>query len=61
MVLCFSDLQPPGDYGPRRLSKSEIRGAFNKGWRLQSIRAAVIETNQEDDPVKAWLSEIIRE
>ena len=59
VLLCFSDLQP-GDSGPRRVGKSEIRRAFDKGWRVQNIRAAVFETNQEGDAVKAWLSEIIR-
>ena len=60
VVLCFSNLQP-GDQGPRRVSKTEIHQAFDKGWRVQDIRAAVLETNQEGDPVKAWLSEIIRD
>jgi cyclopropane fatty-acyl-phospholipid synthase-like methyltransferase len=59
VLLCFSDLQP-GDQGPRRVSKAEIHQAFDKGWRVQDIRVAVLETNQEGDPVKAWLSEIIR-
>ncbi len=39
VLLCFSDLQP-GDYGPRRISKAEIGQAFEKGWRVQDIRAA---------------------
>jgi len=60
LLLCFSDLQP-GDYGPRRVSKSEIRRAFDKGWHVSEIRAAIFETNAEGDPVKAWLSEIIRD
>ena len=60
VLLCFSDLQP-GDSGPRRVSKSEIRRAFDRGWRVQDIRAAVLETNQGGDAVKAWLGEIIRE
>jgi cyclopropane fatty-acyl-phospholipid synthase-like methyltransferase len=60
VVLCFSDLQP-GDQGPRRVSKAEIRQAFEKGWRVQDIWAADLETNQEGDPVKAWLSEITRD
>ena len=39
VVLCFSDLQP-GDQGPRRVSQAEIRQAFDKGWKVQDIRAA---------------------
>ncbi len=60
VLLCFSDLQP-GDLGPRRVSKAEIRQAFNRGWQVQDIRAAILETNQEGDPVKAWLSEVVRD
>lgn len=59
VVLCFSDLQP-GDQGPRRVSKDEIRQAFKSGWQVQDIQPADLETNQEGDPVKAWVSEIIR-
>ena len=60
VLLCFSDLQL-GEYGPRRVSKSEIRQAFGKWWRVQDIQAAELETNQEGGSVEAWLSEIIRD
>jgi len=60
VLLCLSDLQP-GDYGPRRVRKEEIRKAFEKGWRVQEIRTAAFETNMGPDRVKAWLSVIIRE
>ena len=60
VVLCFSDLQP-GDQGPRRVRKDEIRQAFASGWRVQDIRAAAFETNMGKDPAKAWLSEITRD
>jgi cyclopropane fatty-acyl-phospholipid synthase-like methyltransferase len=60
VLLCFSDLQP-GDSGPRRISKVEILQAFDKGWKVQDIRPAALETNMGRDPVKAWLSEIIRD
>jgi cyclopropane fatty-acyl-phospholipid synthase-like methyltransferase len=60
VVLCFSDLQPR-DQGQRRVSKAEIRQAFSRGWQVQDIRAAAFETNMGRDPVKAWLSEIIRD
>jgi cyclopropane fatty-acyl-phospholipid synthase-like methyltransferase len=52
IVLCFSDLQP-GDQGPRRVTKAEIRQAFNRGWQVQDIRAATFETNMGRDPLKA--------
>jgi SAM-dependent methyltransferase len=60
VVLCFSDLQP-GDAGPRRVSREEIRRSFKKGWRVEDIRAATLETNLDGDPVRAWLSEIVRD
>jgi len=60
VLLCFSDLQP-GDLGPRRVSQREIKQAFDEGWRVQDIQVAILETNQEGDPVKAWLSEIVRD
>ena len=59
MILCFSDLQP-GDSGPRRVSKAEIRQSFKTGWRVASIQPATFDTNMPGDTVKAWLSEIIR-
>lgn len=59
VILCFSDLQP-GDYGPRRVSKAEIHDLFGPGWTVISIRAAQFRTNLSADPVKAWLSQIIR-
>jgi cyclopropane fatty-acyl-phospholipid synthase-like methyltransferase len=59
VILCFSDLQP-GDQGPRRVSRAEIRQAFDRGWEVQDIRATALETNMARDPVKAWLCEIIR-
>ncbi len=59
LLLCFSDLQP-GNYGPRRVSQAEIRQSFARGWQVQDIRAAFFETKAGDDPVQAWLSEILR-
>jgi SAM-dependent methyltransferase len=58
-LLCFSDLEP-GDIGPRRVRREEIRQAFVKGWRVQDIRASTLERNIEGEPAKAWLSEIVR-
>jgi 2-polyprenyl-3-methyl-5-hydroxy-6-metoxy-1,4-benzoquinol methylase len=58
-MLCFSDRQP-GDVGPRRVSKAEIRGAFADGWRIDSIEPAVIETTVDDRDMIAWLSTITR-
>jgi cyclopropane fatty-acyl-phospholipid synthase-like methyltransferase len=59
VILCFSNLQP-GDSGPRRVRKEEIRQAFQSGWKVEDIRAAVLETNGEGNPVKAWLCQVAR-
>jgi SAM-dependent methyltransferase len=38
-MLCFSELQP-GDWGPRRVTRKEIRASFDEGWRVDSIEPA---------------------
>ncbi|MCL5256439.1 MAG: class I SAM-dependent methyltransferase [Chloroflexi bacterium] len=54
-MLCFSDLQP-GTQGPRRVTQAEIRQTFQKGWRVNWIRAATMESNF--DGIRAWLASI---
>lgn len=49
IMLCFSDKQP-GDFGPRRVKKSEFEANFSDGWRIDSIDGVEIETNR--DPVE---------
>jgi cyclopropane fatty-acyl-phospholipid synthase-like methyltransferase len=56
-LLCFSELQP-GDWGPRRVSESEIRESFAEGWTVQSIERAVFEITIAPDGAQAWLAEI---
>jgi len=41
-LMCFSDRQP-GDWGPRRVSKAELRSAFADGWTIESIEPAEFE------------------
>jgi SAM-dependent methyltransferase len=53
-MLCFSDRQP-GDWGPRRISQSEIAAAFAEGWRLDSIEASKIEVTVDPAGAEAWL------
>jgi cyclopropane fatty-acyl-phospholipid synthase-like methyltransferase len=36
-LLCFSDAEP-GDQGPRRVSQTELKSAFSKGWAIESIQ-----------------------
>jgi len=59
-MLCFSEMEP-GDWGPRRVTQREIRKAFDRGWRVDSIREACFETNLGPDGCRAWLSSITRE
>lgn len=58
-LLCFSDAAP-GDGGPRRVSQTELRSAFARGWDVVSITAERIETRFEPAGVPAWLARIGR-
>ena len=53
-MLCFSDRQP-GDWGPRRVTRDEIRAAFSVGWRIESIAPAVIDLTWDTEGALAWL------
>lgn len=59
LMACFSDRQP-GDWGPRRVRREEIRTAFSVGWEVESIEAAQFETNLDQPIVQAWLAVITR-
>lgn len=54
-LLCFSDRQP-GIGGPRRVSRAEIRAAFEAGWRIDSIEPARFEVTILPDGASAWLA-----
>ncbi len=65
-MLCFSD-EEPGTVGPRRISQQEIRDAFRKGWKVQSIEPVCFDAiPPKDGPrfspggPKAWLARIER-
>jgi SAM-dependent methyltransferase len=59
-MLCFSEREP-GDWGPRRVTQREIREAFGRGWKVDSIREARFETNLGPEGCRAWLSSMTRE
>ncbi len=59
LMLCFIEHEP-GSYGPRRVTQAEIRAAFSKGWKINYIREAELETTSGAGGVKAWLSSITR-
>src|SRR5271169_171920 len=42
-MLCFSDRQP-GSFGPRRITQDEIKASFDKGWHVDSIEPAKLDT-----------------
>lgn len=54
LLCCFSDAQP-GDWGPRRVTESELRSAFRDGWRIESIEPAEFVTNVDPPMAHAWL------
>ena len=58
-MLCFSDRQP-GDWGPRRVSLSEIHAAFADGWRVESIDPTRLEITIDPEGAHAWLAVISR-
>ena len=55
-LACFSDRQP-GDWGPRRVTRSELVDAFSDGWAIDSIEPAtfVINPTMDVTEVHAWL------
>lgn len=59
-MLCFSEMEP-GEWGPRRVTQREIREAFDRGWRVDTIREARFETNLGPENCRAWLSSMTRE
>jgi len=58
-VLCFSDGEPPG-WGPRRVSKAELREAFADGWREVEIVPHAFGTNLGRQGAKAWRASFVR-
>ncbi len=52
-MLCFSERQP-GDWGPRRITREQIRASFASGWDIDSIEPAVIEITIDPDGAQAW-------
>ena len=59
-MLCFSDHQP-GDWGPRRITESEINASFRDGWQVDSIEASKIVTvNMDPNGALAWRVSISR-
>jgi cyclopropane fatty-acyl-phospholipid synthase-like methyltransferase len=45
-LACFSD-QEPGDQGPRRVTRTEIRATFEPPWDVESIEEARFQTRSD--------------
>jgi len=58
-MLCFSDRQL-GSFGPRRINRNEIRASFDKGWQVDSIEPAKLDSRMGPDGILAWLARITR-
>jgi hypothetical protein len=65
-ILCFSD-EEPGSEGPRRITRQEIRAAFQDGWKVRQIEPTRFESLEVPGGMavspggpKAWLATIER-
>jgi len=58
-MMCFSELEP-GDSGPRRVTRAEIRKAFGAGWWVREIRKERFESRVNPAGSMAWLATIVR-
>lgn len=60
-LMCFSDRQP-GDWGPRRVTQSELLVAFDSGWRIESLAPDRFDINPGlgTPTAEAWLTDIVR-
>jgi SAM-dependent methyltransferase len=54
-LACFSDREP-GDWGPRRVSESELRAAYADGWSIETLAPATFDVVRlAQTSVDAWL------
>jgi SAM-dependent methyltransferase len=61
-LMCFSDRQP-GMFGPRRVSRDELRAAFTDGWMIVTIEAEAFALNRGAFGIataQAWLATVSR-
>jgi ubiquinone/menaquinone biosynthesis C-methylase UbiE len=65
-LMCFSEKEP-GNTGPRRIKRDEIRDAFADGWAVESLVPSQFEPNPAstekfaDGGPQAWFAVIRRE
>lgn len=58
-MLCFSDREP-GTWGPRRVSRDEIKETFTGDWTVNEIQPIQFELNIESGSVHAWRATVTR-
>ncbi len=56
-MMCFSEHEP-GSWGPRRVTRAEIRESFSQGWHIDYIREATFDTTLGSRKCRAWLCSI---
>ena len=59
-MLCFSDKEPVGWGGPRRIFKREILASFSDGWHVDYVRPAKFESAFHNRGGEAWFSKATR-
>ena len=59
LMLCFSERQP-GLWGPRRVTRAEIRASFADGWRVDAFEPARFDVTFDPGGAQAWLAGITR-
>jgi cyclopropane fatty-acyl-phospholipid synthase-like methyltransferase len=59
VMLCWSDRNPWG-FGPRRVTRREIRQTFASGWAVETIEPDVLASKLEQGEIHAWLARIRR-
>jgi hypothetical protein len=59
-MLCFSEKEPTGWGGPRRVTRQEIETAFTPLFRINYIRDSLFATRIHNNGGKAYLISAIR-
>ncbi|HXW95607.1 MAG TPA: class I SAM-dependent methyltransferase [Nitrososphaerales archaeon] len=59
-MLCFSDKEPVGWGGPRRVFKREILTSFSDGWHVDYVRPAKFASASHEGGGEAWFSKVTK-
>lgn len=59
-MLCFSEKEPTGWGGPRRVTKKEIEAAFTQLFKINYIKDALFATRFHNNGGKAYLTSAIK-